>query len=99
MDSNELTVVYYSLQRGPGSFRDQIIPSPIHSADEKQMAMEECGQQVELTWGDLKIVLLVCGDDIPDDQVYAWLNWLKMAEVGMQPGFVRSRYSEPPRAE
>jgi hypothetical protein len=88
------TIVYYSLQRAPGSFRDNIIPSPIHSADEKQMAMEQCAQRVEMTFGDLKIVLFVGCDDIPDDQIYAWLNWLKMADIGMQPGFSKSRYSE-----
>ena len=87
------TRVYYSLQYGPGGFRDQVLPSAIHSAQEKAMAAKAAQQTVVLTWGDLQITLFVC-DDIPDTDIHQWMNYLKRAAVGLEPGFARSRYVE-----
>ena len=88
-------MVYYSLQR-VGSLG--VYPSPIHSAQEKAQAQAEAQQTVALTWGDLRIVLFVCGD-IDDVAIHQWLNFLKRAAIGLEPNFTQSKYWEDGRGE
>lgn len=87
------TIVYYSLQR-VGSFG--VVPSPINRRWEKEAAEREARQTVAVTIGDLQIVVLVCGDDITDPEIYEQINFLKRAAMGFVPGFQKSDYSENP---
>lgn len=90
------TIVYYSLQR-VGSFG--VVPSPINRRWEKEAAEKEASQTVAVTMGDLQIVVLVCGDDITDPEIYEQINFLKRAAIGFVPGFHKSDYSENPAGE
>lgn len=90
------TIVYYSLQR-VGSFG--VVPSPINRRREKKAAESEARQTVAVTMGDLQIVVLVCGDDITDPEIYEQINFLKRAAIGFVPGFHQSEYSENPAGE
>lgn len=91
--SDPITTVFYSIQR-VGSFG--VLPSPINSPQEKAMAEAEAKQTIVVTWGDLKIVVFVCGD-IADDEVYRQVNGIKQIVIGQIPPemrLARSRYSE-----
>lgn len=90
------TIVYYSLQR-VGSFG--VVPSPINRRWEKEAAERTAKQTVAITVGDLQIVVLVCGDDITDPEIYEQINFLKRAAIGFVPGFQKSDYSENPAGE
>jgi hypothetical protein len=60
------------------------------------MAESEVIQTVIVTWGDLKIVVFVCGD-IADDEIYRQINGIKMIAIGQIPPEQRlahSRYRE-----
>lgn len=84
------SVVYYSIQR-VGNFG--VLPSPIHSRAEKEMAENEARQTIKVTTGDLQIVVLVC-DDLADPAIYQQINFLKRAAIGFEPGFAMSNYIE-----
>jgi len=90
------TIVYYSIQRA-GSFG--VVPSPINSRAEKEMAQAEARQTVVVTMGDLQIVVFVCGDDITDTEIYEQINFLKQAGIGLVSGVAKSDYSENPEGE
>ena len=94
MTSNYLTV-YYSIQM-TDSFPVQ--PLSINSAAEKEQAVACSKQQVALTVGSIKIVLLVC-DDLTDSQIYGQVKLLKEIHQGAHPNFPRSCYWEESPSE
>jgi hypothetical protein len=58
------------------------------------LALAQARQQVEVTTGDLKIVVLVC-DDLTDVEIHQQINFLKTAALGLDgTEFQKSRYWE-----
>ena len=71
----------------------QVVPSPIHNAEEKAQAEVEALQTFAVFKGNLHIIMFVC-DEINDTDVQKWTDYFQNSVIEGHREFPPSRYWE-----